>query len=304
MPGQEERAKLTASALAKAYHLIGYQALGIGDADLAAGADWLRNLSKNSKFYFISANLTSKSGQATLFPPAVILPAGSLKVGIIALTGPAAASPGYQVRPWQEALPGLLAKTAKKSDLIILLSELPLAETKAVVTTYPAIRIVIQGGPPQSSPATTPQSRPSGSTPILSVAPEGRQLGVLDIDWRPGRPWAPQELARLTAARTALAQTRSELKKLSPRESPPPGSTNPARQALTARELALEAAIKELSDKLGPANLKAGFSTYVNRTINLDASLPEDQAVKAITERLDAGIQAPAAGKAPARPGP
>ena len=207
-------------------------------------------------------------------------------MGVIALTGPAA-SAGYQVRPWREALPGLLAKTAKESDLIILLSDLPLADTQTVVATYPAIRIVIQGGPTQSSQAANPQSRPTGSTPILSVAPEGRQLGVLDIDWRPCRPWAPQELARLTAARTALTLTRSELKKLAPRGSSPSGATNPARQALTARKLALESEIKEFSAKLDHANLKAGFSTYVNRTINLDTSLPEDPAVKAITERLD-----------------
>ena len=75
-----------AEVIVKAYNYMGYDALAVGNFDLIAGLDALRELEKKAKFKLLSANLVDKKSGKLYFDPHAIFEIGGLRVGVIGLT--------------------------------------------------------------------------------------------------------------------------------------------------------------------------------------------------------------------------
>ena len=69
-------------------NLMGYDALGVGERELAFGYDDLRTWRAKSKTPLISSNLIDKKTGKPAFKPYVIVKKGGVKVGIFSVLGP------------------------------------------------------------------------------------------------------------------------------------------------------------------------------------------------------------------------
>jgi len=84
-PGEREKARRRAEFVLRLYEILGYHALNIGDTDLGLGIEYLRNLQKNSKIPFLSANLKEKKTKKSVFKPYLIKEIEGIKIGILGL---------------------------------------------------------------------------------------------------------------------------------------------------------------------------------------------------------------------------
>jgi 2',3'-cyclic-nucleotide 2'-phosphodiesterase (5'-nucleotidase family) len=82
---EREKARRRAEFVLRLYETLGYHALNIGDTDLGLGIEYLRNLQKNSKIPFLSANLKEKKTRNPFFKPYLIKEIEGLKIGILGL---------------------------------------------------------------------------------------------------------------------------------------------------------------------------------------------------------------------------
>src|SRR5881396_786911 len=70
-----------------ALNALQYDAVTPGNHDFDFGVDFLRRAASQATFRYVSANVTDESGKA-LFATSVVLPRGSVKIGITGFTTP------------------------------------------------------------------------------------------------------------------------------------------------------------------------------------------------------------------------
>ncbi len=290
-PGQEATERLTAAAIAQAYGRIGYKAVGVGGLDLAAGVDFLRKLARRDGFTWLSANLVDKTSQKLVFSPTLSLAVGQARLTVIGLTGginPPALD--LALLPWEKALPPLLAQASQAGEMVVLLSSLPESENRKIAAAYSAINLIIQ-----SQAQADTLSEPGGKQAIIaSVTPGGKDIGILKIDWHPGQGWGCPPAEQLAQAKAALDGVTWQLDKYRAGGQDPAAelADKPKRLAayreLRAKERGLRAEIEHLSAcATAEGQAETGPSSYHNRFLALDGSLPEDQKVAAISTQLD-----------------
>ena len=85
-PSEREKARRRAEFVLRLYETLGYHALNIGDTDLGLGIEYLRNLQKNSKIPFLSANLKEKKTERPIFKSHLIKEIEGIKIGILGLS--------------------------------------------------------------------------------------------------------------------------------------------------------------------------------------------------------------------------
>jgi 2',3'-cyclic-nucleotide 2'-phosphodiesterase (5'-nucleotidase family) len=176
---------------------LGYQAIGVGASDLGLGVDYLERARAVGGLPFTSANLT-RGGQP-LLAPYLVLQSGGTRVGVICVLGTSArpapgqaAGEAVAIGDPAEALQRYLPELRAKSDLIVLLSQLPAEGLTRLLTTLGSqsgIAVAVDGTSYQ--PTRTP--RQVACTTVLSANSQGKYLGE----------------ATLTLAGAALAGTPS-----------------------------------------------------------------------------------------------
>jgi 2',3'-cyclic-nucleotide 2'-phosphodiesterase (5'-nucleotidase family) len=176
---------LTASGVMDIYRLMAYDAVAVGPNDLAAGMGFLKK-SELKDFPWLSANLRDKN-QTPIFPPARIIERGGIRIGIIGLTGQVAAgSLETSVVDWRTVLPEQLDRLSKDCQLVIVLSNLPVEDNAEVVQKYPQVHVLIAAG---QQPGNV-MPRVDNGTLVTQTMNQGKNLGVLNLDWVPGTSWA------------------------------------------------------------------------------------------------------------------
>ena len=289
-PGQEEAERLTAAAIAQAYGRIGYQAVGVGGLDLAAGVDFLKELARRDGFAWLSANLVDKTSQKPVFLSNLSLTVGQARLTVIGLTGAAnPPAPGLAILPWEKALPPLLAQASQAGEMVVLLSSLPEAENRKIAAAYRTLNLIIQSQAQADSIA-----EPGGNQAIITnVTPGGKDIGILKIDWHPGQGWGCPPAEQLAQAKAALDGVTWQLDKYRTNGQAPEAAlaAKPERLAayreLRARERGLRAEIERLGACSTTEGAEAGPSSYHNRFLALDGGLPEDPKIAAISTQLD-----------------
>ncbi len=166
--------------MVEAMNLMGYDALTLGQMDLALGLDVLKERQAEAKFPFLSANLVSSSDLKPLFQPYVILERQGARIGIIGLSEPQAAqAPGISdvaiVLPPVEAARQYVGELRDQVDILIVLSHLGLEEDKTLAQVVSGIDIIVGGKTRQ----LMRQPEEVGHTLIVQQGYRGEWIGRL-----------------------------------------------------------------------------------------------------------------------------
>ncbi len=291
--GQEQDEMLTARAIVKAYNLMGYQAVGISKYDLTAGLDFLRQISRKSKFSWLSANLVNSKDHRPIFQSKILLPIENLKIGVTALTGPAAdklltTKDQALLLPWQDSLPAVIKDLKGRSDIIILLSSLPPPTNKEIARRYQNINILIQAA--QTGTNTYPQ--PLANTLICQTTKQGKYIGIMDINWQKSQKWGVDKAGLLRQDLNALDRLNWRLSKYNEPEKELknfPAKLQIWRHLLGQRNK-LQAEIDRLKTDIKAGRLNNQPSTFKNHFIAMTTDLPDDQGISLIVRNLNKEI--------------
>jgi hypothetical protein len=165
----------------QAMELMGYDALAISDDEFNFGKDYLEGLIGKSKLSFVSSNLKFKKAL-----PFLVKEVGGIKVGIIALTSPAAQkkTPDSEFLDPKKALEEALAQLNKKGvNLVILLSNMGEPADLMTIVGIPGINILIDGhARGKADPVTK-----IGDLYVLRPAWQGRRLSKALINIKSGK---------------------------------------------------------------------------------------------------------------------
>lgn len=287
---------MTAEAIVEAYSMIGYDAVCVGSRDLIGGVGLLKGLAQKAKFTWLSANLVDKSTGQPIFAATLRRQIGDVNVRIIGLTGAASLAPSDNAKllSWQEVLPLLLTEAGQSTDLVVLLSNLPAAENRRIAEAYDSIHVLIQSA---SGDGGAISVDPVNNTVIASSRPQGKNIGIMNINWQPSRRWGSPPAEVLAQKKSALDGVVWQLSKYRT------GSQDPeitlleqpdrlsAYRTLVGREQELQQEIKRLAmNESGDETAAVAPSTYRNRFMTLESSLPDQREVVDISDRLDRAL--------------
>ncbi len=134
----------------ESFNITGYDAIGIGDDDLALGKEFLLEISKKANFPFLSSNLLDEASGNLLFQSSLIKEIQGLRVGIFSLLSPDFFSgpsdprrKGLNFRSPLETAHAMVKELKPKTDLIILLSHLGYAKDIELAQTVQGIHLIV-----------------------------------------------------------------------------------------------------------------------------------------------------------------
>jgi len=251
---------MKAELLLAGNELLGVDALNPGHGDLAFGLDFLRGGAKKHNLPYVSANLADADGKP-VFPATVIVERGGLKIGITGIL-PAKPLPGGTVLPVTESLANALASLkADEPDLIVLLSNLGLAEDKKLASTMPGFDLIFGSDRRhQEQPAIV------GQTAVFQAGSRGKHVGQVVVELTEGRTGWAAPGARLTAMRQAESIDRQIARYEGLMASADAGQKERYEKALAfARQRRADLVIPEPDD--GSANKLEASQVAMNRDL-------------------------------------
>lgn len=158
-----------------AMNLMGYNAMTIGERELQAGPDALRRWSARSSFALLGANLPEGSPTT----PYVFVKVGQREVGILGLTSASVSMPGgLAISDPATAARRYLPEILKRTNVIIVLSNLGPAADEALARSVPGITAIIGG---QAFVAPQPARQVQG-TVLVSAGFNGEAVGLLTME--------------------------------------------------------------------------------------------------------------------------
>ncbi len=278
--------KIRAQAIIQAYNLMDYDAVGIGRRDLAGGLPFLQKLAETATFPLLSANIINEQGEPIL-SPFTILHKNGLNIGITSITNPAGSLPApnetFHIDPWQKQLPKIVTELSSKCDMLILLSNLPSIENKAIAAAHPDIHLIFQAGISPSNTAATLEN----NSLIMQTAKEGKYIGELSINWSKSKIWQKKENS-LIAAQKELDRLLWQTGRMERRGDPIEVYKDSPRtlnhyQKLQKRIIELQSSIKKLKtlhktpEYIPPA-------TYRSKMHAVKISIKEDPQIRILLE--------------------
>jgi 2',3'-cyclic-nucleotide 2'-phosphodiesterase (5'-nucleotidase family) len=161
---------------------FGYDAIGLGQADLNYGVGFLREMMEKNRLPFTNANVRDKATGQLLLPPWLVVQKGGVRFGIVSVLDPAepfitmtAQDEAYQVDDPVATLRTVIPELRKQAQTIILLSHLDLPRTESLLKEVAGVDIAVVGHTHQAMPA----ERIVGKTVMLAAGFEGRTVGRL-----------------------------------------------------------------------------------------------------------------------------
>lgn len=287
------QAKISAAGIIDSYNLMNFDAVAVGRHDLAAGLSFLKEQTARSTFIWLSANLLSKSTEKNIFSASLLRKAGNISVGIIGLTDHNAnrllkENDDAFLLPWQKALPGLVADLSAKCDLIILLSNYPPKENKAIAESFAEIHIIIQSTPRAGN--INPQLH--NESLIAQTGKQGKYLGWMSVNWQMSKMWAREGASKeLAAKKSELDGLNGRINRLERRTDKMGLSADRRYQSLLASREQLFSEIIFLENELFELR-ESGLipSTFENHFVALDVNLPDQPDVKKISDAIKSQV--------------
>jgi 2',3'-cyclic-nucleotide 2'-phosphodiesterase (5'-nucleotidase family) len=128
--------------------LIGYDAIGVGERELAFGVDRLKALSARAKLPIIASNLVSKEGGKPIFLTSKVVKKGNVKVGVFSLMSPkieltAEAMSQVKVEDPLATAQRMVAELEKEADVIVVMAHLGRVEGEDLAAQVPGIDVVV-----------------------------------------------------------------------------------------------------------------------------------------------------------------
>jgi len=167
----------------EAMNLLGYEAMTLGEKDLALGLEVLEQRVAEAKYPFLSANAVQGDTGRLLVEPYVVRKIGGHRVGIIGLTGPAK-GPEVRVLDPLETARNAVAEVGRQADVIILLSHAGVDTDLAVADRVSGIDLIVSGG---SQALAQPSQGKTGALAVHAEVPSrghaGRYVGVARLQF-------------------------------------------------------------------------------------------------------------------------
>lgn len=145
------------------------------DAAAAVGASY-RDLAAEAGVELVSANLTIDGVPVR---PFVLREAGGLRVAVLGVTARPRAAGGVWEQP-AVALPRVLAEARVSADAVLLLSDLGLAPTKALLRAVPGVDFAVAGGLGEAA-LLVDEAEAVGGARVIQLHREGRLFGRLQL---------------------------------------------------------------------------------------------------------------------------
>jgi len=184
VPFTDTQAK--ADAMTKVLGIMKYDAVALGEKDLAFGREFLEDLSSKYGVPFVCANAVDIRTGKPIFPPYLIVDRGGVKVAFIGVVSPERhivaqveadlLDKNIRIEDPSEALHKLLDDVHAKSDLVVLLSHTGI-ETSEFLAEDMDLDVVVVGHYPAIS--ETPQK--IGNAIVAQAGAKSDRFGTLDL---------------------------------------------------------------------------------------------------------------------------
>jgi 2',3'-cyclic-nucleotide 2'-phosphodiesterase (5'-nucleotidase family) len=170
-----------------AMNMMGYDAMTLGQKDLALGLDVLRQRIAEAEFAVLSANAVVSPTGEWVATPYVLRQVGDQQVAIIGLSGGKGTSEITVLDPLETAQT-VVARVARQADAIILLSHAGALTDQQIAETVPGIGLIVSGG--QFKLSTPWRSEKMGTLIVhadqASRGHAGRVLGIARLTFDTG----------------------------------------------------------------------------------------------------------------------
>ncbi|MDI7261977.1 MAG: hypothetical protein QME90_18945 [Thermodesulfobacteriota bacterium] len=180
-----------ARLIIESLHLMGYDAMGVGDDDLSLGKEFFLEISKRANFPFLSSNIIDESSGKPLFQTSLIKKINGLRIGIFSLISPDAFLNPYDLRrkglifrPPTETAQNMVKELQPRTDLIILLSHLGYPKDVEMAQTVPGIHLIVGS----HTGINLPYPPVLKNTLIVQMASKGMYGGRLDLAFNTNEP--------------------------------------------------------------------------------------------------------------------
>ncbi len=181
---KKEQEVKKAELILEGYKQSGYDAINVGNSDLALGKDFLLDQQKNYQIPFLSANIVDKEKGKPVFTTHLTKKVGGLTVGIFGLISDKAALkaggkeiPDLAVKNHTETAQEMVKKLRKKCDLLVCLSYLGIKADEQLAQEVKGIDIIVSG----NGRGLLKQPKKVNSTLILQASQRGKYVGKLDL---------------------------------------------------------------------------------------------------------------------------
>lgn len=182
---------LKARAMFEAFGYLNYDAVALGEMDLAFGVPFLREMQEKHSVPFICANAYEAGSDTRLFEPYRVVEKNGLRVAFLGIVTPerhviAAVEADLlgakvDLRDPTEEIARLLPEVRKASDVVVLLSHAGI-ETSEFLAKDVKVDVVIVG----HYPAIENDPRKIGDVVICMAGTKSDRFGTLDATLRPG----------------------------------------------------------------------------------------------------------------------
>src|SRR4030095_8484960 len=165
----------------RAFSLMKYDALNIGQREAALTAAELHELKRVSPVPIVSANVIDRRTGQPIFEPWRIVARGGFRIALIGVLDPhGLAEPpgdGVAVNEMEPALTRCLADLRSQADLIVLLAFADEAALARLAQTFYEAHVILGGKVRQPSPELRRENR----SLLYFVTNESRALGLLRL---------------------------------------------------------------------------------------------------------------------------
>jgi len=180
--------KLLAVEILETYRELGYDAVALGDQELAYGGAALSEAAR--RLALLSNNLSFSPGTGALSPQPLVIEREGLRIGVLSLLDPAVLQSLPEAKrqglvleaPAQAAGRLLEALRSERADLTVLLYHGPYVNALALAGRVAGIDLLLVGHEQRLIAA-----RRRGGTIVASPGEQGNYLGILKLSLRAGR---------------------------------------------------------------------------------------------------------------------
>ncbi|MBI4606968.1 MAG: hypothetical protein HY721_33815 [Planctomycetes bacterium] len=180
-----------------AYNLLGYQALGLGPADLQLGIATLVAFEKEARFPFLCANLVEKGTRKPVFKASTVIEAGGIRFGVYGVmmhqlneTYRNRVVPDAELLDAEQVTRELVPELRKSCDVVIALSQLNVDQNERLLDANPGIDVLIdplsRNGTKAIWIAENEYYTERNGFPILRIDGQGSRVGVFEMYFAPG----------------------------------------------------------------------------------------------------------------------
>jgi len=166
----------------RAYEMIRYDAIGLGDQEFFRGVEFISNLMRDSKLPFVSTNL-NKPELPNVSDELIVTQEG-ITFGILSVINrdifrlyPKDVSEAIEMVPYEDIIQGRVTDLKEKVDVVILLSHLGIDKDREVARTVSDIDVVI--GSHDQAVLENPEK--VGKSIIVQAGKDGYYVGQLKL---------------------------------------------------------------------------------------------------------------------------